>query len=141
MFDNATKQQVLSSALRLRLASSALTQDFYDRLFERAPELRTMFPSDMSAQSDKLFDMVLVLVQSLDHLQMLVTEIEALGVRHLEYGVTEDQYALVSEVLLDTLQHHVADWCEADRKAWSLLLDYVCDLMITGARDHASSAA
>ncbi|WP_370049357.1 MULTISPECIES: globin domain-containing protein [Salipiger] len=141
MFDNATKQQVLSSALRLRLASSALTRDFYDRLFDRAPELRAMFPADMSGQADKLFDMVLVLVQSLDHLQMLVAEIEALGVRHHEYGVTEEQYALVSEVLLDTLEHHVADWSEVDRKAWALLLGYVCDLMITGARDHASSAA
>ncbi len=100
-----------------------------------------MFPADMSAQADKLFDMVLVLVQSLDHLQMLVAEIEALGVRHHEYGVTEEQYALVSEVLLDTLEHHVADWSEVDRKAWALLLGYVCDLMITGARDHASSAA
>uniref|UniRef100_UPI003514C939 globin domain-containing protein n=1 Tax=Salipiger bermudensis TaxID=344736 RepID=UPI003514C939 len=87
MFDNATKHPVLSRARRLRLASSALTRDFYDRLFDRAPELRAMFPADMSGQADKLFDMVLVLVQSLDHLQMLVAEIEALGVRHHEYGV------------------------------------------------------
>ena len=141
MLDDATKQQVLSSALRLRLASSALTLDFYDRLFDRAPDLRAMFPADVTVQADKLFDMVLVLVQSLDQLQMLGPEIEALGARHLHYDVTEDQYALVCEVLLDTLAQHVADWSEADRNAWSVLLNHVCDLMITGARNHASSAA
>ena len=79
MFEDAVKQQVLSSALRLRTASSTLTRDFYARLFTSAPELRAMFPEDLRPQAEKLFDMILVLVQSLDHLQMLVTELEALG--------------------------------------------------------------
>lgn len=139
MFEDAVKQQVLSSALRLRTASSTLTRDFYARLFIRAPEMRGMFPEDLRPQAEKLFDMILVLVQSLDHLQMLVTELEALGARHHDYGVTEEQYAVVGSVLLDTLADHVADWDEADRAAWAQLIDYVSDLMITGAR--ASPAA
>lgn len=134
MFDDKLKDQVLSSALRLRTASSALTHDFYERLFAVSPGIRIMFPEDMGVQADKLFDMVLVLVQSLDHLQMLVTEIEALGARHVDYGVTDDQYPLVAEILLATLADHIADWSEADHDAWAQLIDYVSDLMITGAR-------
>lgn len=141
MFEEAVKEQILSSALRLRMAHVGLTQDFYERLFRAAPQTRAMFSDSLIAQSEKLLDMILVLVQSLDNLQMLVAEIEALGARHLEYGVTDDQYEVVKVVLIETLSIHVADWSLKDAEAWGQLLDYVNDLMIAGARDHAARIA
>ncbi|EIE48816.1 ABC transporter substrate-binding protein [Salipiger aestuarii] len=144
MFEDAVKQQILSTVGRLRMANSGLTMDFYARLFRLAPETRRMFPKGpdgMLRQSEKLFDMILVLVQSLDHLQMLVAEIEVMGARHAEYGVTEAQYDQVKAALIETLAEHVADWNVADADAWGQLLDYVSDLMVSGARDRAATLA
>lgn len=144
MFEDAVKEQILSSAGRLRMAHSGLTQDFYARLFQMAPETRAMFPQGadgMERQSEKLLDMILVLIQSLDHLQMLVAEIEALGARHAAFGVTEAQYGVVKIALIETLALHVTDWSVADADAWAQLLDYVSDLMIAGARDGAAILA
>lgn len=141
MFDTAVKQQICSGVARLHTPGQALTQDFYGRVFSAAPELRSLFPNDMAAQSDKLFDMILVLVQSLDHIQMLVTEIEALGRRHVDYGVRDAHYPLIAEQLLATLAQHVDNWSDDDQAAWSELLEYVADLMITGARSYGAASA
>ena len=141
MFEEQVKQTVRSGLARLRGSPGNVTRDFYDHLFKAAPSVRPLFRDDVDVQADKLLDMLVVLVQSLDHLQELVTEIESLGVRHAAYGVKEEHYILVARVLMVTLRDHISNWSDQDENAWGMLLDYVADLMITGAREANGAAA
>lgn len=134
MFSQQDKDVIRSALTRLTCAPAELTNSFYQHLFQAAPSVRPMFQDDIESQSEKLLDMLVVLVQSLDHIQELVTEIEALGQRHADYGVVDRHYTIVAEVLMQTLAEHVEGWTEADGKAWYRVLDFVIDLMITGAR-------
>jgi hemoglobin-like flavoprotein len=76
---------------------------FYARLFELDPSLRPLFKSDRKEQGQKLMQMIGVCVAGLDRLDQLVPAVEALGQRHVDYGVMESHYDTVGAALLWTL--------------------------------------
>ena len=77
---------------------------FYDRLFEIAPEVRPMFPSDLSSQKVKLITMLATAVNNLHQLNTILPAVRDLGGRHRRYGVTAEHYAPVGAALLWTLE-------------------------------------
>jgi hemoglobin-like flavoprotein len=93
---------------------------FYDRLFSVSPELRSMFPADLTAQKKKLMDTMLVAVNNLRRLDVILPEIKEMGRRHVAYGVTVPQYALVGGALLWTLEQALgAEFTPEMRAAWT----------------------
>src|SRR5438445_12907018 len=72
---------------------------FYDRLFELDPSTRHMFKHDMAAQRKNLMQMISVAVASLDRLEAIVPAVQALGQRHVQYGVTPAHYETVGAAL------------------------------------------
>ena len=78
-------------------------QLFYDQLFELDPSVRSLFKGDMTEQGRKLMAMINTVVNSLDALGPILGTIEALGRRHVAYGVTEAHYDTVGNALIWTL--------------------------------------
>lgn len=92
---------------------------FYQRLFQIAPQVRPMFKHDMTDQGRKLMQTLSIVVHGLTRLEEIVPAIRALGKRHVDYGVTKEQYDLVGEALLWTLAAALGDEWTADvAKAW-----------------------
>lgn len=60
---------------------------FYGRLFEIAPEVRSMFPEDLREQKTKLMGMLGTAVTNLHKLETILPAVKALGERHKGYGV------------------------------------------------------
>jgi len=77
---------------------------FYARLFEVAPQTRHMFKSDMTKQGAMLMSTLGLAVGSLNDLDKIIPAVRALGKRHSGYGVEFDQFAIVGESLLWTLE-------------------------------------
>lgn len=77
---------------------------FYNRLFEIAPETRSMFPADLKEQKGKLMAMLGTAVSNLHQLETILPAVKALGERHKGYGVTAAHYAPVGAALLWTLE-------------------------------------
>ena len=73
---------------------------FYGRLFELDSSLMPLFKSDMREQGKKLMQMIGFCVAGLDRLDELVPAVEALGRRHVNYGVVESHYDTVGSALL-----------------------------------------
>ena len=63
---------------------------FYGRLFEIAPEVRPLFPGDLTEQKKKLMGMLATAVSNLHQVEKIVPAVEDLGRRHSGYGVTAD---------------------------------------------------
>jgi nitric oxide dioxygenase len=59
---------------------------FYDRLFEIAPQVKAMFPVDMTEQRKKLMATLAVVVNGLGNLESVLPAASALAKRHLSYG-------------------------------------------------------
>jgi len=65
---------------------------FYGRLFEIAPEVRKLFPEDLTEQKRKLMAMLGTAVANLHRVDEIVPAVQDLGRRHAGYGVTAEQY-------------------------------------------------
>ena len=72
---------------------------FYANLFALAPQVRSLFGGDIEAQSRKLMTMISYAVKGLNRLEALRPGLEALGRRHVEYGVRDEHYAIVGKAL------------------------------------------
>ena len=90
---------------------------FYDRLFTVDPSLRPLFRGDIAEQSRTLMKMIGVAVGGLDKLDTIVPAVQALGVRHAGYGVTNTHYDTVAATLLWTLNQGLGDRFTPDVEA------------------------
>jgi hemoglobin-like flavoprotein len=82
---------------------------FYDRLFEIAPEVRSLFPDDLAEQKKKLVAMLATAVTNLHQVDSIVPAVQELGKRHVAYGVTPKMYEPVGAALLWTLEKGLGD--------------------------------
>jgi nitric oxide dioxygenase len=115
---------------------------FYARLFVIAPNLRKLFPADLSEQKRKLMQMISAAVGGLDDLDKLVPAVKALGARHAGYGVTAADYVVVGEALLWTLEQGLGDEFKPDvRAAWTNVYAVIATTMQAGAADAAALRA
>ena len=89
--------------------SETAAELFYGRLFEIAPEVRPLFPDDLTAQGKKLMDMINTAVNGLTNLSAIVPAVQALGERHVAYGVKDEHYDTVAAALLWTLEKGLGD--------------------------------
>ena len=113
---------------------------FYAHLFRRDPSLRHLFPAQLDAQAERLMAMIALAVNKLGDLPNLVPVLQQLGRRHVAYGVTEAQYAVVGAAFLDTLAEVLgADFTDARREAWTAVYGLMARTMIDAA--HVAEAA
>ncbi len=93
---------------------------FYKKLFQIAPELRRLFPPDMTGQQNKFVQMLAALIPNLQRIDSLTEEIQALGRRHAAYDVVDWHYAVVGQALVATLQELLGPYFTPQIKgAWT----------------------
>lgn len=96
----------MNSLLKFQILSLVY---FYGRLFELDPSLRPMFKGDLTEQGRKLMQVITFAVRSLKNLDAIVPAVEALGIRHVAYGVKAEHYDTVGAALLWTLGQGLGD--------------------------------
>jgi hemoglobin-like flavoprotein len=107
---------------------------FYGRLFETYPEVQPYFKGDMTEQGRKLMMMLNTAVNGLDNLPALVEPLKKLGRKHVDYGVTEEDYGKVADAFLWTLQQGLGpDFTPEVKEAWVVTYTTVADVMKAGA--------
>jgi hemoglobin-like flavoprotein len=115
---------------------------FYLRLFELAPSLRQMFPSDMRDQKRTLMVMIASAVQGLHDLDRLLPEVMALGARHAQYGVKDSHYQAAGEALIWTLERCLGNAFTPEiERAWTRVYLLLAATMQAGADDVATMRA
>ena len=108
----------------------AAAELFYGRLFELDPSLKPMFTGDMKEQGRKLMTMIGTAVAGLDRLESIVPAVQALGRRHVGYGVTDGHYDTVATALLWTLEQGLGAAFTPDVKAaWASAYGILADTM------------
>ena len=119
----------------------ALSETFYGRLFEMAPETRDLFRNtDMAEQQRKFVTMMSEIVARLDLPERLVPEVAALGRRHAGYRVTAHDYTLVGDALLWALERELGPaMTPLARLAWMEAYVVMASLMRRGAEVGASA--
>ena len=119
----------------LMKSEQQFAQLFYDRLFEKAPELRDLFKVDIEAQGKLLTHMVVGIIYALSRPKNLVMGLTKLGGSHVHYGVKPSHYPVVLEVMMETLKDlFQSRWTARRALAWEKALTFITDQMQEGAR-------
>src|SRR6195256_4804025 len=114
---------------------------FYDRLFEVAPTVRAMFPSDMKEQRKKLMATLAVVVNGLGNLESVLPAASALAKRHVSYGAKPEHYPVVGGALLWTLEKGLGDgWTPEVAAAWTAAYGTLSGFMISEAYGRSQAA-
>src|SRR6266545_3427339 len=100
---------VQASFEKVRPIADQAAETFYERLFEIAPQYRSLFRNNMKKQGAMLMSTLGLAVGSLKNLEAILPAVQALGRRHAGYGVTAEQYQPVAEAFLWTLDHYLGE--------------------------------
>jgi hemoglobin-like flavoprotein/uncharacterized protein YjbI with pentapeptide repeats len=140
---DAVVELVQKSFASIRLDKDAFTEAFYQELFKRGPQLQPLFGQvDIRKQGVKLQATLALLVENLRKPQELEKILGPLGRKHVGYGANAENYPLVGEALLATMQRFLGeDWTPPVALAWSETLESVQAIMLQGAEPQRSDVA
>lgn len=114
---------------------------FYNRLFEIDPSTRPLFRGDLKAQGNMLMQTLGTAVRNLHQPDRIIAAVQALGRRHVGYGVKDAHYDSVGQALLWTLEQGLgADFTPAARAAWTQAYTLLAGIMMEAAATQAKAA-
>jgi hemoglobin-like flavoprotein len=120
---------------RLSADGSAVTELFYERLFQIDPSTRELFANaDMAAQRSKLLQALGIIVADLERPDALAPVLQSMGRRHLAYGVRKRHYSSVGDALLWSFERGLGDdWTREAEAAWERAYALVSGMMSAAA--------
>jgi hemoglobin-like flavoprotein len=114
---------------------------FYNRLFEIAPQVKALFPADMTEQRKKLMATLAFVVTGLGNLESVLPAASALATRHVSYGAKREHYPVVGAALLWTLGEGLGDgWTPEVADAWTAAYGTLSGFMISEAYGRSQAA-
>jgi nitric oxide dioxygenase len=123
--------------VRLECLGEIFAVAFYQRLFSSAPEVRSLFNSDIESQGRKLMLTLRHLVAALDRWESVLPEVKALGRRHSYYGVRSEHYPIVGKALLESISEVLGpNWPGESEAGWRSLYGAISQVMWDSANQH-----
>lgn len=106
------------------------SERFYARVFEAAPQVRSLFKNNMKTQGRLVMHMIAGIVYTLSRPEHLKMGLASLGKSHEKYGVKPEYYPVVLECLLATIEEEMGPhYTEEVGTAWRQGLGLVIDTM------------
>ena len=126
---------------RVAAAGDDVPLYFYSHLFLSHPDVRSMFPIQMTAQREKLVAALGAVVSNVDNLDDVVPLLEQLGRDHRRFSVITEHYAAVGASLLATLKRFLGpSWTPELADAWAQAYGIVAKVMVAAAEQHEDIA-
>ncbi len=127
-------QYVQESFAQVKPISDQVATLFYERLFELDPNLRPYFKGDLSEQKERLMTTLTFVVVGLERPESILPAVQALGKRHMGYGVQESHYKTVGTALLWALRECLGDAFTAEvEAAWIAAYSLLANTMFAAA--------
>lgn len=132
-----------TAALRETLAlldgqHDEMIQAFYASLFARHPNLRELFPADMSHQRAKFAQAIYHVVSIADDRARLTAYLESLARDHRKFGVQTEHYRLVGPIFTGAMSNVIGHmWTERYEKAWLHTFDLIATTMVEATERDA----
>ncbi|MEM1325588.1 MAG: globin domain-containing protein [Bacteroidota bacterium] len=103
----------------------------YTHLFELAPEVKSLFATDIATQSRKLMSILVHITANLDQMDSLQAELADLAIKHNAYQVKASHYAILKTALMNALAESLEEKWTADLElAWGKAYDQIAETMI-----------
>ncbi len=106
-------------------------EQFYNTMFNHAPETRHLFPQDMSAQHRSLLTTLDNVINGIDYIDQLESDLIKLGERHKQIGIRTDMFHTFNQVIVETA-NLAADHSLSpeEQTAWKQAFQQVSEIML-----------
>lgn len=129
--DQGVIERLERSFQTLKRHDRQLAERFYARLFASHPELRPMFPADMTAQMHKLMDTLTMVFENLRAPQSFREVIRNLGMRHVAYGTKLEHYPIICEQLVAAMAEILGpQWSMELQADWTCAMRLISEVMM-----------
>lgn len=119
---------------RLTERAGELADRFYGRLFKTYPDVKRLFPEDMSGQKKKLTAALSLVVANLRTPDQVRGTLRELGQRHVGYGTKTEHYEMVCQCLVAAMAEVAGPgWSKELASDWLTALRMVSRIMLDGA--------
>lgn len=134
-------QRIENSFHALAPRGEELMGRFYAHLFARFPDVRPMFPREMSAQKKMLLASLVLVVKNLRKPDAVRKALLVLGERHESYGAQPAHYVAVRDTMLNVMAEIAAGaWSAQLHQDWKATLDDAAEVMLEGQKQAQAAA-
>jgi len=117
---------------------NALSTSFFTHLFQLNPELADVLNGDVSMLHRK-FSSTIATLKNIRYLDKISAAIEAMALRHVDYGAEIQHFSAFRQALLHALQELLGEgFTPQHQEAWQETFDAVTDIMQAVMRKHPS---
>lgn len=103
----------------------------YKKLFELDKDIPSLFRGDMKEQEHRIMTMMKVVVEGLNHPEIIIPAVQKMGSRHInEYEVQKNHYNSFKSALIYALEQTLGTEFTSDvRKSWEKFYDLLASTM------------
>jgi len=118
-----------------------LASHFYKELFTRAPNLRPLFPGDLTSLQGHFEAALALVVRHLDDMNALRESLRELGAQHVHWGARPEDYVTAREALIAAIRALSRSWEDRLEAQWRAAITAIVVPMLEGAAVHTALAA
>jgi hemoglobin-like flavoprotein len=115
-----------------------LAARFYEELFAVAPNLRPLFPSDLTGLQGHFEAALALVVRNLDEMSALREPLRDLGAQHVHWGARPEDYVAAREALVAAIRGLSPAWDGALEGHWRDAVTAIVVPMLEGAAVHTA---
>jgi len=118
-----------------------LSARFYERMFAAAPNLRRLFPPDLTVLQGHFEAALALVIRNLSEMDGLREPLRDLGAQHVHWGARPEDYITAREALVGAIGSLSPDWNPDLEGHWRGAVTNIIVPMIEGAAVHTALAA
>ena len=119
----------------------ALAARFYHELFSAAPNLRPLFPADMTSLQGHFEAALALVIKNLEDMAVLQDSLRDLGAQHVQRGARPEDYFVVRDAIVRAIRATSMSWSDELDADWRQAITAIAVPMLQGAAVHTAVVA
>jgi hemoglobin-like flavoprotein len=134
-------KHVRSSYTTVAARPRQLASRFYEEMFTAAPNLRRLFPEDLSPLQGHFEAALALVIRNLDDVGALREPLRDLGAQHVHWGARPEDYVTAREAIIAAVRALSPAWKPELEAHWRSAITSIIVPMIEGAAVHTAIMA
>ena len=130
--------QVRASYAEVAARPRQLASRFYQELFTTSPQLRPLFPGDLTSLQGHFEAALALVIRNLDEVRALRESLRELGAQHVHWGTRPEDYAAAREALIAAVRALAPAWNDTLEQHWRTAITAIIVPMLEGAAVDAA---
>ena len=118
-----------------------LASRFYEELFTVDPNLRRLFPQDLTTLQGHFEAALALVIRNLDEVRVLHGSLRELGAQHVHWGARPEDYVTAREALIGAVRGLSSNWDARLEGQWRAAITSIIVPMLEGAAVHTAVMA